>query len=119
HVHTIDLGGLDTLYRPESVTMDHRAIEKIRHRREPDVRMRSDVGTAPRVKPYGSEVIEKNERPDHLRGKGRKQSAHVEIAKVANARRKDGGDGGWHRMRRLKGISVTQRCQSIRSRGER
>src|SRR5207244_11438132 len=61
--HPVDVAGLDPLYRSEAVTVSHGAIEQIRHRGQPDVRMGSHVGSAPGLESNWAEGREADERP--------------------------------------------------------
>ena len=49
-----------------------------------DMRMRPHVRTLPRSERYGTEMIEEDERTDHLGGRRRQQPLHDEAAEVAS-----------------------------------
>ena len=66
--------------------MLQRAGEKIGHGGKRNVRMRPHVDPVPRRELRRTQVIEKNERPDHLPALGRQHPPHDEAAEVALAR---------------------------------
>ncbi len=63
--------------------MDLPAFEKIGDGGKTDVRMRPHIDASSRRELHRTEMIEKNERSDHLGRKGRQQSLHQEAADVA------------------------------------
>src|SRR5688572_20525565 len=62
--------------------MDDGAVEKIGYGRKPDVRVRPHVQSFAGGKARGSEVIEEDERPDHLVGMGGEQPPDLEVTDV-------------------------------------
>ena len=85
--HPVDIAGFDALHGAEAVAVDDRALEKIGDRRKADMRVRPDIDALARGKCRRTEVVEKNERPDHLRGKGRQQALNLESTEVFDVRR--------------------------------
>src|SRR2546425_11482529 len=69
--------------------MHEAAFEKIGHRREPNVRVRTDIGALERLEFLGTEMIEEQERPHGLALGGGKQAAHLEVAHRAQPRLQD------------------------------
>src|SRR5262249_29608313 len=92
--HPVHVARLDALDRAEAVAMDHRALEQVRDCGEPDVRMRAHIGAFAVSEGDRSEVIEKDERANHLAGKRRQQTLHAEIAEVPQMWRKYDHDTG-------------------------
>ena len=62
--------------------MENLAVEEIAHSRQPDMRMRPHIDTLPEQELRRSELIEEDERPDHLAACGRQGAAHAEAAEV-------------------------------------
>ena len=77
--------------------MDDRAVEQVRHGREPDVRVRADVDALARRERRGPDVIEEDERADRADRCDGSSAAHDEPAQVAQVR----VAAGWSSMRVL------------------
>ncbi len=84
--HEVHGTGLDELPIAQAVAVHDLAFEKVRDRREPDVRMRAHGDTVARRKHGGPHVIEEHERPDHAPFRRRQHAADVELAEAAHAR---------------------------------
>jgi seryl-tRNA synthetase len=70
-----------------AVAMHHLAVEQVGHGRKPDMGMRAHVHPLPGNELHRAEMVEKDERPDHLALGMRQGTAHLEAAaKVAGAR---------------------------------
>ncbi len=76
--HQIHRPRLNALHLAQTVAMHHRALIQRRHRRQPNVRMRPHIMVRTGRNLHRTKVIEKQERPDALRLRGRQQTAHVE-----------------------------------------
>ena len=81
--HPVHRARLDALHGTEAVAVDHAAFEEVRHGRQPDVRVRPHVRALARSERDRTEVIEENERADHLGGERRQQPLHGKATEVA------------------------------------
>jgi hypothetical protein len=72
------------------------ACEKVGDGGEADMRMRPHVDASPRRKLHRAEMIEKNERTDHLDRMRRQQALHQQPADVARIRLEQSGYLGGH-----------------------
>jgi hypothetical protein len=73
--------------------MDQVALEQVRHRRQSDVRMRPHIGPVAGRKRDRPEVVEEDERADHLGRQRRQQPLYREAAEVARVGFEDQHDG--------------------------
>ena len=83
--HPVHCAGLDALDRTEAVAVDHAAFEQVGHGREPDMRVWPHVHALTGSERDRTEMIEEDERADHLGGKGRQQPLHNKAAQIASA----------------------------------
>src|SRR6478736_2232355 len=94
--HPVDVARNDRLHVAQAVAVDLPAFEKVGDGGEPDVRMRPHVDASSRRELHRPEMIEKNERSDHLGWKSRQQSLHQKAADVARIRLEQSGYRGGH-----------------------
>ena len=85
--HPVHFVGLDGLLHAHAVAMHDLAREQVGDRREADVRMRPHVDgfREPRREVFGPDVIEEDERPDHVPPRERQYAADFEAAEIAAA----------------------------------
>ena len=62
--HPVHVAGPDGLVGSQRVAVDHLALEQVGHRRQRDVRVRSNVDARPGRHVGRPHVVEKDERPD-------------------------------------------------------
>jgi hypothetical protein len=85
-----------------AVAMHDAAVEQIGDGGEPDMRMRPDVHALAGDELHRAEMIEEDERADHLPLAVRQRAAHREaIAKIADARHD-------HQLQRLAGCQIAE-----------
>ena len=65
------------------------AVEQIGDGREPDMRVRAHVHALPGHELHRAQLVEEDERPDHLPLAVRQRAADLEAAEVARARHDD------------------------------
>ena len=94
--HPVDVARPDRLHRAEAVAVEDLAVEEIRHRREPDVRMRPHVEPLARREARRPHVVEEDERPDHLLRDRRQHAPDGEAADVARVGAEEVLDRGGH-----------------------
>src|SRR5206468_7150769 len=88
--HQIHRSRHDLLDIAFAVAMQDRAIEKIGDGREPDMGMRPHIHPLPGNELHWAEMIEEDERANHLAPTMRQCPAHVEAAtQIAHARHDD------------------------------
>jgi len=88
--HQVHRAGRDLERVAFAVAMHHRAVEQIRHGREPDVRMRTNVHAASGYELHRPHLVEENERAHHLPPAMRQRPAHREaVAEIAHTRHDD------------------------------
>ena len=72
-----------------AVAMHDAAVEQIGDGRKPDMRMRAHIHALPGDELHRPQLVEEDERPDHLPLAMRQRAAHLEAAEVAGARHDD------------------------------
>jgi len=88
--HQVHRARLDLLDIALAVTVHDRAVEQIGDGGKPDMRMRAHVHALAGHELHRPEMIEKDERADHLPLAVRQRPAHLEsIAEIAGARHDD------------------------------
>src|SRR5437870_3455189 len=60
--HPVDRARLDVLHRADAVAVHELSFEKVGHRRQPDMRMRTDIAVAEGLELLRTEMIEEKER---------------------------------------------------------
>ena len=85
--HPVDLVGLDGLLHADAVAMHDLAGEQIGDRGEPDVRVRAHVDGLRDTRREGhrADVVEEDERADHVPARERQHAPDFEAAEVAAA----------------------------------
>ena len=97
-IHPVHRTGCDPLIRAERIAVMQPPLQEIGDGREADMRMGPDVDAAlARKKLHRADLVEKDERTDHLAFRRRQGTAHLEPAKVAGPR----GDDGFDRVDRV------------------
>jgi hypothetical protein len=66
--------------------MHELSFEKVSHRRQPDMRVRTDIVVPEGLELLGTEMIEEQEWPDSLPFRGGKEAANLEVAHWAHPR---------------------------------
>src|SRR5260221_3642512 len=84
--HPVDRAGLDVLHRADAVAVHELSFEKVGHRRQPDMRVRTDIGVLEGLELLRTEMIEEKERPHGLPFRGRQKAANLEMADWAQPR---------------------------------
>src|SRR5439155_19913033 len=84
--HPVHRAGLDCLHRAQAVAMKHVAFEQVGHCRKADMRMWPHIRALARSERNRPEMIEKDERADHLGRERRQQPLHGEAANLARVR---------------------------------
>src|SRR5207302_3667312 len=84
--HPVDRARLDRLDRADAVAMHELSLEKVGHRREPDMRVRTDIIVPEGLELLGTEMIEEQERPHSLSFRGGKEGANLEVPHRAHPR---------------------------------
>src|SRR5713101_9393672 len=84
--HPIDGARLDVLHRADAVAVHELSFEKVRHRRQPDMRVRTHIAVAEGLELLRTEMIEEKERPYGLLFRGRQKAANLEMANLAQPR---------------------------------
>src|SRR6267154_4283860 len=84
--HPVDRARLDVLHRADAVAVHELSFEKVGHRRQPDMRVRTDIGVLEGLELLRTEMIEEKERPHGLLFRGRKQAANLEMTHRAQPR---------------------------------
>src|SRR5687767_12103561 len=83
--HPVDLVGLDGLLHADAVAMHDLAGEQVGHRGETDVRVWADVDgfRNPGRESHWADMVEENERADHVPARVRQHASDFEPAQVA------------------------------------
>jgi hypothetical protein len=84
--HPVDVALTDDLFRSQAVATKNLAAKEIGDGREPDMRMGTHIGPLPCGDLRRSELVEEDERTDHLPLRRRQGAADLETAKVDRAR---------------------------------
>src|SRR5258705_905278 len=84
--HPVDRARLDVLHRADAVAVHELSFEKVGHRRQPDMRVRTDIGVPEGLELLRTEMIEEKERPYGLPFRGGTKAAHPVTAHRANLR---------------------------------
>src|SRR3979409_2692266 len=84
--HPVDGARLCVLPGADAVAVHELSFEKVRHRRQPDMRVRTDIGVAEGLELLRTEMIEEKERPYGLPFRGGLKAANLEMAHRAQPR---------------------------------
>src|SRR5436189_480561 len=84
--HPIDGAGLDRLYGADAVAMNDASFEQVSHRRQPDMRVRTDIVVPEGLELLGTEMIEEKERPHGLPFRRGKTAANLALAHFPHSR---------------------------------
>jgi hypothetical protein len=114
--HPVDVARTDRLHEAERIAMLDRALEQVRYRRQPDMRMRADIDALAGFEPNRAHVVEEDERPDVARQHVRQSTPHLEaVAEVVFARIDDQDCVLVHgRNVTANGVPLAQRCVSCK-----
>ena len=84
--HPVNRAGLDALHHAGGVAVQHRALEQVGHRGQPDVRVGPHIVVVRGLRGDRPEVVEEQERPDrlalHRRQRAPNQKAAAEVLDV-------------------------------------
>src|SRR3569832_1513068 len=85
--HPVDFAWMNVFMRPHAVAMRDLAFKQVRHSGQPDVRMRPNIRglREPWSKIRGPDVIEENERSNHLVRTVRQNAPNLETTEVTAA----------------------------------
>src|SRR5260221_3560753 len=84
--HPVDRAPLDVLHRADAVAVHELSFEKVGHRRQPDMRVRTDIAVAEGLELLRTEMIEEKERPYGLHFRGGQNAANLEMTHFPNSR---------------------------------
>jgi hypothetical protein len=84
--HPVDRAWLDRLDGADAVAMHEISFEKVGHRRQPDMRVRTDIVVPEGLELFGTEMIEEQKGPHGLPFRGGKEAANLEVAHWAHPR---------------------------------